>query len=210
MTGLVKRAYRKRLSSSGLIYLGFKEYQIQVVNLSLTGLLAQFKANSSVKDVFRDIQLSPLVDIYLPDIRVAGEAEVVRVDELEEGLQIAIEFRNLSYDVDNLLYNRRAYRKQMTAPGEITSHNAVYEFYTENVSVDGIMAHVDGKMKIDPGAVVHIWFKHLDLGGDCEVVWVESGTETVLIGLKYLRLERDIVPGVPNFVRGEKVSDGEV
>ena len=75
-----KRAYRKRLSSEGLIYLGYEEHQIRVINISLTGFLAEFNADASlsgVKDIFQSIQVSPIVDIYLPDIRVAGEAEVV-------------------------------------------------------------------------------------------------------------------------------------
>ncbi|MGR8930831.1 MAG: PilZ domain-containing protein [Gammaproteobacteria bacterium] len=204
MASWVKRAYRKRLTSNGLIYLGFQEYQIQVINLSLTGLLAQFKANASVKDIFQNLQVSPLLDLYLPDIRVAGEAEVVRAEESGQGLQVAIEFRNLSYDVDNLLYYRRAYRKNLNELGQITIDGIIHDFNTENVSVDGIMAYVYDKIDVKVGAVVHIDFKRLKLSGDCEVKWVEPGSQSVLLGLKYLRLERDALPGVPNFVRHEK------
>ncbi|WP_458027279.1 PilZ domain-containing protein [Methylomonas sp. MgM2] len=199
-----KRAYRKKLRSEGLIYLGFEEHRIQVVNLSLTGLLAEFKAAASVngvKDIFQSIQVSPVVDIYLPDLRMAGEAEVVRAESTEQGLQIAIEFRNISYDVENLLYNRRAYRKNMTAPGQISVGETVYAFNTENVSVDGIMAHIQGRITVETGSAVHFSFKHLDLQGEAEVVWTEIGEQSTLLGLKYLYLERDSIPGVPRFLR---------
>lgn len=207
--GMEKRAYRKRLSCDGLIYLGFEEHKIRVINLSLTGLLAEFKQDTSVngiKDIFESIRVSPIVDIYLPDIRIAGEAEVVRAEAKEEGLQIAIEFRNLSYDVDNLLYNRRAYRKNMTAPGQIIIEDTVYAFNTENVSVDGIMAHIQAKVEVATGMVVHFSFKHLELQGEGEVMWAEQGPHSTLIGLKYLRLERDSIPGVPHFVRDKNAS----
>lgn len=210
MLDMEKRAYRKNLSCEGLIYLGFEEHQIRLINLSITGLLAEFKTDASVngvKDIFESLQVSPLVDIYLPDIRVAGEAEVVRAESTEQGIQIALEFRNLSYDVDNLLYNRRAYRKNMTAPGQIIINDVVHAFNTENVSVDGIMAHIQGRIEINTGAVVHFSFKHLELQGEAEVIWVDEGPHSTLLGLKYLRLERDAIPGVPHFVRDNTISD---
>ncbi|WAR44662.1 PilZ domain-containing protein [Methylomonas rapida] len=210
MLDMEKRAYRKNLSCDGLIYLGFEEHQIRLINLSLTGLLAELKPNANlngVKDIFQSLQVSPIVDIYLPDIRVAGEAEVVRAESAEHGIQIALEFRNLSYDVDNLLYNRRAYRKNMTAPGQIIINDVVHAFNTENVSVDGIMAHIQGRVSVELGAVVHFSFKHLELQGEAEVMWLEEGPHSTLLGLKYIHLERDDIPGVPRFVRDEKTSD---
>ena len=210
VASMEKRAYRKRLSCDGLIYLGFEEHQIRVINLSITGLLAEFKAKDSdhsVKDIFQSIQVSPIVDIYLPGIRIAGEAEVARVESTEEGLQIALEFRNLSYDVDNLLYSRRAYRKNMNTPGQIIIDETVYEFNAENVSVDGVLAHIQGNIKVEAGEIVHFSFKHLELQGEAEVVWIEKGGHSTLLGLKYLHLQHDSIPGVPHFIRDEKASD---
>lgn len=201
-----KRAYRKNLRSTGLIYLGFEEHQFNVINLSVTGLLAELKYDTvahDVKDIFRSLQVSPLVDIYLPDIRVAGEAEVVRVETVDGCVQVGVEFRNLSYDVDNLLYNRRAYRKNMTAAGQIIINETVYAFNTENVSVDGLMVRIPGQVDAKIGALVHFIFKHLDLQGEAEVIWVDRNGDSALLGLKYMHLKRDVIPGVPRFVRDE-------
>lgn len=209
MTDYVERAYRKPLSYEGFIYLGSEEHPFKVINLSLTGLLVEFDENAAINDVkavFESLRISPVVDIYLPDMRVAGEAEVVRADATEQGIQIAVEFRNLSYDVDHLLYTRRAYRKNMTEPGHIIIDNNEHVFNTENVSVDGIMAHVLGKVEIATGSILHFCFRQLELQGDGEVVWVEQGPHSTLLGLKYIRLERDSIPGVPHFVRHDKDS----
>ena len=208
MTNAEKRAYRKNLGCDGLIYLGFEEHLIHVVNLSLTGLLAELKRDASVngiKDIFQSLQASPLVDIYLPKMRLSGEAEVVRVEQIGQVLQLAIEFRNLSYDADNLLYTRRAYRKNMTAPGQVIINDTVHSFNTQNVSVDGIMAHIEEPLEVKTGAIVHFTFKHLELQGEAEVVWVEHGGSSTLMGLKYMHLERDSIPGVPRFVRDEAI-----
>lgn len=203
-----ERAYRKNLKCDGLIYLGYEEHPIRVLNLSLTGILAEFRPTASIhniKDIFQSLLVSPIVDIYLPDIRVAGEAEVVRVDSTEQGIIIALDFRNLSYDVDNLLYKRRAYRKNMTVPGQILIDGIEYPFYTENISVDGIMARIQGKFEVDIGMAVNLNFKQLELQGDCEIVWVEQDTESTLLGLRYLYLVRDsFLCHLPNFVQHKK------
>jgi len=202
-----KRAYRKNLNSEGFIFLGLEQHKIRLINLSLTGLLAAFLPDANlngVMHIFQGLQVSPLVDIYLPDIRMAGEAEVVRVESTEQGIQIALEFRNMSYDIDHLLYSRRAYRKNMTAPGQIIIHDSVYAFNTENVSVDGIMAHIHEHIDLQTGIAVHFSFKHLELQGEAEVVWVEQSPSSTLLGLKYLRLERDDLRGVPHFVKPER------
>ncbi|MDD2738524.1 MAG: PilZ domain-containing protein [Methylomonas lenta] len=203
------RAYRKNLSSYGLIYLGFSEYSIKVINLSLTGFLAQLSDNhpaSRIKDIFRSLQVSPRVDIYLPDLRIAGEAEAVRVEENELGLQIGIEFRNLSYDVGNLMYERRAYRRSITELGQLMLDGLEFEFTTENVSVNGLMVRIAGEFKVDTGDVLPFTFKQLDIQGEAEVLWVEKEQHATFLGLSYVHLERDFITTVPQALSGQTLS----
>jgi hypothetical protein len=204
------RAYRKNLSTDAIIYLGFEELPIQVVNLSLTGLLAEFSeelsAELSIRDIFQRIQVSPIVDIYLPEMQVAGEAKVARVELVDNRLQMGIEFHNLTYDTNNLLYKRRAYRKNLKALGQLLVGDSVYAFNTENVSVDGLMARVKDLINPEAGDVVHFSFRHLELQGEAEVVWVDHDEQSTLIGLKYLLLEREHLPPVPRFSKPGQVS----
>lgn len=203
------RAYRKNLSSQGLIYLGFEEHPIKVINLSLSGLLAELSdkhPQHRIKDIFNSLQVSPRVDIYLPNMRIAGEAEVVRVEALDDGLLIGIEFRDLSYDIDNLLYNRRAYRKNLNTLGEIVIGGNDYVFTTQNVSVDGLMVRIARVLDVDTGSQLAFSFKELRMEGEAEVIWVELDEHSTLLGLKYMHLARDSFPGVPRFVRDQVLS----
>lgn len=204
------RAYRKNLSTDAIIYLGFEELPIHVVNLSLTGLLAEFSeelsAQLSIRDIFQRIQVSPIVDIYLPDMQVAGEAKVARVELVDSRLQIGVEFHNLTYDTNDLLYKRRAYRKNLKALGQLLLGDSVYAFNTENVSVDGLMARVNDLINPETGSVVHFSFRHLELQGEAEVVWVDHDELSTFIGLKYLLLEREHLPPVPRFSKPGQVS----
>jgi len=203
------RSYRKNLTSTGLIYLGAVEHEIRLLNLSLTGLLAELKYDEhihDVKDIFQALQVSTMIDIYLPDMRLAGEAEVVRVKPIDSGFHIGVEFRNLSYDIDNLLYNRKAYRKNMNAPGHIVFNDCDYTFQTENVSVYGLMIRIPGRIEVEAGTISSFDFKHLDLRGEVEVVWVDRDYNSTLMGLQYLHMQRDNIKGIPRFVRPQQSS----
>ena len=193
------RAYRKNLSSHGLIYLGFEELPIKLVNLSLSGFLAELSVTRP--DLFERLQVAPQIDIYLPDMRIAGEAEVVRIENVDTGLLIGIEFRKLSYDTDNLLYNRRAYRKHMNTLGEIIIDDFECVFTTQNVSVDGLMARIARIIQLEPGKQLSFNFKDPDIQGEAAVVWVEHDEQSTWLGLKYVCLENDCIPGVPRFVK---------
>lgn len=198
-----RRYYRKNLTSHGFIYLAGEEFEISVKNLSITGLLVELRDRSIIQDVsdlFRAIKQSPLVDIYLQDLRLAGEAEIVRADMIEESLLLALEFVHISYDVDNVFYQRKAYRKTLAAPGQIFLHDRKYIFKTINVSVEGLMIALDEKVAIAPHTITTFEFKRLDLLGEIEIVWVEDDPKGgVVMGLQYLHMERQHIKGIPRF-----------
>ncbi len=184
------RSYRKNITSLGLIYMGGEELEISVRNLSITGALAELVEDVEhfdMKDVFKSVKLSPTIDIYLPEMHLAGEAEIVRADLIDGQIYLAIEFRNISYDVENVLYKRKVYRKNMTAPGQIIFHGNKYDFNTKNVSVDGLMILIGENIEVEEGTVTIFDFKRLQLRGEIKVAWVEHTEDSsTLIGLQYV------------------------
>ncbi len=198
-----RRYYRKNLNSHGFIYLAGEEFEISVKNLSITGLLVELEDRSIIRDVsdlFRAIKLSPLVDIYLHKMRIAGEAEIVRADMVDENLLLALEFVHVFYDIPNIFYKRKAYRKSLSAPGQIFLNDRKYIFKTINVSVEGIMIFLDETIQVAPGTVTTFEFKRLDLLGEIQVVWVEPDPKGgTIMGLQYIRMEKEKITGIPRF-----------
>lgn len=198
-----KRSYRKKLASYGLIYLGSEELEISVKNLSITGLLAELEGNDAVygiKDVFQAIELTAIIDLYLPEMRLAGEAEITRADLQDEKICLALEFRNISYEVSNSLYKRKAYRKNLTAPGVIVFNGEKYNFFTKNVSVGGLTIMLNERVFVQEGSVTIFDFKKLGLRGEIKVVWVEYiDDDFTLMGLQYVQMERKDISGIPRF-----------
>ena len=197
------RPHRKNVNSPGLIYLCGQEQGITILNISITGVLAKLHGKgdkNDVKTIFDSLLVSTIVDVYLPEMRLAGEAEVIRIDLKEDYLLIALEFKNVAYEVDNLLYKRKAYRKNLPGTGQILLGGKYHEFEAVNVSVEGLMIRLDEKITVEEGIVTTFEFKRLNLAGEIKVIWVDpianSGT---LIGLQYVHMEKNSVKGVPNF-----------
>ena len=201
----VNRSYRKKLMSRGLIYMGGEEREITVKDLSLTGVLAELRGDqisNDAKDIFNMLSESTIIDLYLPEMRLAGEAEVVRVDMLADHILLAVEFKNVSYDVDNQLYKRKVYRKNMAAPGKILLNGKYREFTTVNVSVDGLMINLAESIAVEPGEITMFEFERLGLEGEIKVIWVEHTADAgILIGLQYVNMEKTAIKGIPRFAR---------
>jgi len=184
--------------------MGGEELEISVRNLSITGLLAELGGNvddQDIRAVFKSIKLSPTIDLYLPEMSLAGEAEIVRADMIDGRIYLAVEFRNMSYDVDNVLYKRKAYRKNMTAPGRIIFNGNKYDFHTKNVSVDGLMIHIKEHIEVKEGVITIFDFKRLQLRGEIKVAWVDHTEDGgTLMGLQYVHMEKQNIIGIPRFL----------
>ncbi|GFO71063.1 hypothetical protein BJAS_P0276 [Bathymodiolus japonicus methanotrophic gill symbiont] len=198
-----RQYFRKNFALSGLLFIGNVEHEMQVLNLSISGILAAIDTSANLlneRDVFLLLQQSSIVDIYIENLNLSGEAEIVRVDMDDEKILIGMEFKQISYDVENLLYKRKAYRKSMTAPGQALIAESFYEFMTRNVSVDGIMIYIDEHVDLQLNMIIEFKFDKLHLYGESRVIWFEyDETGSTVIGMEYLHMEKSEITGIPRF-----------
>ncbi|MDD5322343.1 MAG: PilZ domain-containing protein [Methylococcales bacterium] len=203
MGSQLDRPYRKNLMSHGIIYLGEEEHDITIKNLSINGALAELNSNREdidIKYIFNTLLVSTMMDLYLPEMRLAGEVEMVRA-EMENGhILIALEFKNMTYDVDKELNKRKAYRKNMPGVGKILLNNEYHEFTAVNVSVDGLMISLPETIRVEEGTISRFEFKRLELEGEVKVIWIDIIPENrTLMGLQYVHLENKAIKGIPRF-----------
>jgi len=201
----VDRPCRKNLMSHGLIYMGEEEHRITIKNLSINGVLAELNTNREdidIKYIFNSLLVSTIIDLYLPEMRLAGEAEVVRA-EIENGhILIALEFKNIAFDIDKDLNKRKAYRKSMPDPGKILLNGEYHDFNTVNASVEGLMICLSEAISIEVGTITRFEFKRLELEGEIKVIWVDLiSDDRTLIGLQYVHMENNAIKGIPRFAR---------
>jgi hypothetical protein len=203
MKNMLLRPLRKNLKMKGLIYLAGEELVITIENISMTGVfvkLHQKEINSDSKQIVAILLETSNIDLHLPDIQMSGEARVIRVAMQSDQVLFALEFRNVTFDVNNGLYKRKAYRKNYTGSGQILLDGNYLDYIAVNVSVQGILIRLNQFVYAKPGAVTHLLFSKLELDGDAEVMWLNHVTEQiVLMGLQYIRMNKSEIKGIPQF-----------
>ena len=199
------RPCRKNLTSHGLIYMGEEEHEITVINISITGVLAELKSANKdidIKYIFNSLLISTKIDLHLPEMRLSGEVEVVRADIEEGRILIALEFKNIAFDIDKYLNKRKAYRKNIPDLGKILLNGEYRDFHTVNVSVEGLMICLSEAISVEEGTITRFEFKRLELEGEIKVIWVDRiSNDQTLIGLQYIHMEKNAIKGIPHFAR---------
>jgi PilZ domain len=203
MKTMLLRSYRKNLSTHGLLYFAGIEQAITIINLSISGILAQLSGEADGHDVnaiFKALSGSSMVDLYLPEMRMAGEAQLIRVDMQGDSILVALEFKNISHDIGSVLNKRKAYRKNLPGPGQLLLDGKYLEFSSVNVSVEGMLIRIGQPVVVEPKYITAFTFDQLGLEGQVEVVWVEYlGVEGVLMGLQFVHMEKSSIKGIPVF-----------
>jgi len=205
MYSTLDRPRRTNLVSEGFIYMGEEEHKITVKNLSINGVLAQLNTDREdidIKYVFNQLLVSTVIDLYLPEMRLVGDVEVVRGDMEEGHILLALEFKNIAFEIDKDLNKRKVYRKNMPDSGKIELNGQHYDFTSVNVSVDGLMICLSEAIavEVEVGTITRFEFKRLELEGEVKVIWVDliSDGRTV-IGLQYVHLEKNALKKIPRF-----------
>ncbi|MDO9107177.1 MAG: PilZ domain-containing protein [Methylovulum sp.] len=198
------RPYRKSLTSQGLIYMAEQEHEVTVQNLSISGALAKLNNDwhsQHIKDIFSILSASTSIDLYLPELRLAGEAEVVRVDTVEDHhITLALEFKNVAYYADQWQHQRTAYRKNVSDIGRIVLNGAGYNFTSVNVSMGGLMIRIAETVAVKPGSITQFEFKPLGLAGNIKIIWADTLADIgTFIGLQYVKLQNNELKGIPRF-----------
>jgi hypothetical protein len=200
MNSSAKRSYRKNLVTSGLIYINGEEREVSVSNISMTGISVQFGCVDGAENSFNDNLITKIIDFYLPHLRLVGSAEIVRVSKQEGRVSLALKFKDISYDIDSLLYKRKVYRKNLSISGRILLNNRYVDFQTVNVSVEGLMVRLTEVANVAEGITTQFEFANLSLKGEVQVVWVDSDSKGgTLLGLKYINMNTDKIKGIPRF-----------
>ncbi|MDD1616999.1 MAG: PilZ domain-containing protein [Methylococcaceae bacterium] len=186
--------------TNGLIYINGEEREIAVSNISMTGVLIGLIDVSDTDSDFNDSLIATIIDFYLPQLRLAGTAEIVRITKEDAQFSFALQFKEISYNIDSLLYKRKVYRKNLSVSGRILLNSEYYYFRTINVSVEGLMIRLEETVVIAEGMITSFEFKDLSLKGEVKVVWLDFDADgKTLVGLKYINMNTDQIKGIPRF-----------
>lgn len=190
-----RKEYRKIFTSSGQLYLAgellnFIGYDISVSGIQVEILPGTFLSDAA--DFETLLKENATAEIFVKDLMLTGEVDVVWVNSSQDGIMLGLEFRDVMYNAEKLWHKRRYYRKYKKAIGSIIHNDSGHKmsFESINVSTDGIMIYLTEPAIFDlsVGLIVKILSIELGIQAIAKVAWMDSLEKTTM-GLRYLQVD---------------------
>jgi c-di-GMP-binding flagellar brake protein YcgR len=190
-----RKEYRKSFTSNGSIYLGGEKLDFKGYDISVRGMqieLTQGTLVQNVSDVAQIIESNSTAEIYVDELRLTGEVELIWVREDEEKILIGLEFRDVMHNAEKLWRKRRFYRKKLVKTGSLILQDQEIDFECLDFSIDGMRLRVAEQNNeiVKAGAEAKIVSDQLGLEALAKIVWVNRNEDDEIIysGLRYLEI----------------------
>ena len=186
-----KRCERISFDTVGYILVGNEELSISVVNISLTGFLANIEPTvlmSTVRELFQGISEHKFIEFNLVELNISGICTTVWSKTVEGRFLTGFEFYDSKYDSSVMKSKRRFYRSGRTLTGVIEHKGLNYNFTTTNTSHLGMMALVNGSAEFNKNDKVQFEITGKKMFGIAKVVWFKYDVQGVnaLAGLEFV------------------------
>lgn len=189
-----RKAYRKNFTSSGQLYIAGETLDFISHDVSVNGIQIEIEPGkflSTLDDFQSFINENSSAEIYVTDLMVTGEVEIAWIKQEESNFMIlmGIEFKNVIYNADRAWLKRKHFRKNKVFSGFLMINNKRVEFEGKNVSVEGLMIHVEySDQSLLQNTVVTVYSESLPLKGMAKICWIQHDQEKSgsLMGLRYL------------------------
>ncbi len=190
-----RKEYRKIFTSSGQIYIAGELLNFIGYDISVKGIQVEILPGiylSEAEDFENLLKENATAEIFVKDLMLTGEVDVVWVNSSQDGIMLGLEFRDVIYNAEKLWHKRRYYRKCKNGIGSLIHNddNRKTSFESINVSTDGIMVYLiePPAFEIYVGVVVKILLLDLNIQAVAKVAWMDSQAKTTM-GLRYLQVE---------------------
>ncbi|MBT4766433.1 MAG: PilZ domain-containing protein [Methylococcales bacterium] len=186
-----KRCERISFDTVGYILVGNEELSISVVNISLTGFLANIEPTvlmPTVRELFQGISEHKFIEFNLVELNISGICTTVWSKTVEGRFLTGFEFYDSKYDSSVMKSKRRFYRSGRTLTGVIEHKGLNYNFTTTNTSHLGMMALVNGSAEFNKNDKVQFEITGKKMFGIAKVVWFKYDVQGVnaLAGLEFV------------------------
>lgn len=172
---------------------GSEELMISVVNISLTGFLAQIEPTGlipTVRELFQGISEHKLIEFNLHELSVSGLCMMVWSQSISGQFLTGFEFYESRYDSSISKSKRRFYRQAQVLKGVLRHEGVTYNFTTTDTSALGMMVYISGPVKFKKKEQVAFEIQEKRMTGMGKVVWLQYDNDknSAIMGLKFSTL----------------------
>ena len=189
-----RNEYRKKLNSSGRIYLGGVNLDFTGTDISVKGMRIELKPRgfiTDIDDVNALIKEITVAEIYVEELMLTGEVEIVWVNSEKNKIIMGLEFRDVIYNAKKMWRKRKFYRKQVKEFGHLVINDNITDFECRDISVDGMRLYVKNREGLSAGHVVKLVSEALTIKAMAKIIWLneDADSQGAMLGLRYFTIE---------------------
>ena len=187
-----RKEYRKNFNSSGQLHLAGETLEFMSHDVSVNGILIEVKPGrllASFDDFEKFLKENAKAELFVKDLMLTGEAEVMWVRNEDGKIIMGLEFREVMHNAERLWLKRQYYRKEQAFSGYLIMNNRRIDFEGLNVSVDGLMIYLkESNECFAKGSVTRLFSEALHIKALAKICWVKKEGQGggIFIGLRYL------------------------
>jgi hypothetical protein len=187
-----KKEYRKNYSSSGQLHMAGETLEFISRDVSVKGISIEVvpgRLLSEYADFEAYIKENALAEIFVKDLMLTGEVEVIWLRQEQGKILMGLEFQDVIHNADRLWLKRQFYRKEQSFTGFLLLKDRRVEFEGKNVSVDGLMIYLNElDESLSQNSVVRLYSESLSIKAMAKICWIKEEAEPkgFYLGLRYL------------------------
>ena len=189
-----RREYRKSYNSSGQLYVAGELLDFISYDISVKGILIEIVPGSLLTEI-HDFEVllkeDNFAEIYVKDLMLTGEAEIVWVRQDKGRILLGLEFKDVMSNATKLWRKRSYYRSKRKFYGYLIAGDQRINFEGNNISSEGLEIKLDQTHSVlKAGCLVKLDVDELGIKGVGKIIWVNvADDETCVLGLRYLAKE---------------------
>lgn len=190
-----RKEFRKNLISNGSIFLGGEKLDFKGYDISVRGMQIEVTPGvlvHSVSDVAQIIESNNIAEIFVEELGLTGDVELVWVRDEDGKIIMGLEFRDVMHNAGKMWRKRRSYRKKLQKFGSLFIQDHEIDFECLDFSVEGMRLRIvePENIKIQAGSDAKVISDKLNLEAIAKVIWVNRNEDddAIYLGLRYLEL----------------------
>lgn len=189
-----RKEYRKNFNAPGQLCIGGETLHFNCYDVSVNGAMIEVDPGNlltTVQDFEHLIAEDDRAEIFVDELKLAGEVRLVWVRQERNRIMMGLEFQSVVHHANKLWLKRRGYRKTEPFSAELFIDGKWLHVEGINRSVKGLCVRLAGRQdQIKLDLPIKLQIKEFDLAAVGKVVWIELSGESTLIGLQVLSISR--------------------
>lgn len=188
-----RKEYRKNFNAAGLLSWGGETLTFNCYDVSVKGVMIEIAPGnflSSIEDFETLMAQDPRAEVFVEELNLAGEADVIWVREERGRIMMGLEFQAVVHHAAKMWLKRYGYRKTEPFSAELYIGEEHIHVEGINRSARGLCVRtVEDHRDLRVNAAVKMQIPEFGLSAVGKVVWLSQNPEATTVGLQIIAFD---------------------